>query len=40
MDPTSQFFGRLRKLAVTVESQTASLQRDFENRHNEDDAGE
>ncbi|XP_055361352.1 spindle and kinetochore-associated protein 3 isoform X2 [Betta splendens] len=37
MDPTSQFFSRLRKLAVTVESETAKLLHDFENRGGEDD---
>uniref|UniRef100_A0A7N8WRN1 Spindle and kinetochore associated complex subunit 3 n=1 Tax=Mastacembelus armatus TaxID=205130 RepID=A0A7N8WRN1_9TELE len=31
MDPTSLFFSKLKKLAVTLESETAKLQLDFEN---------
>ncbi|XP_026151510.1 SKA complex subunit 3 isoform X2 [Mastacembelus armatus] len=37
MDPTSLFFSKLKKLAVTLESETAKLQLDFENRHNDGD---
>ncbi|MEQ2313379.1 hypothetical protein AMECASPLE_001392 [Ameca splendens] len=36
MDPTREFFSKLRKLAVTVETETERLQRAFENRRNED----
>uniref|UniRef100_A0A8C4EST8 Spindle and kinetochore associated complex subunit 3 n=1 Tax=Dicentrarchus labrax TaxID=13489 RepID=A0A8C4EST8_DICLA len=32
MDPTRQFFSKLRKLAVTLESQTDQLQQTFETR--------
>uniref|UniRef100_UPI0037E7603A SKA complex subunit 3 n=1 Tax=Semicossyphus pulcher TaxID=241346 RepID=UPI0037E7603A len=37
MDPTARFFTKLRKLAVTLESETTKLQQDFENRNNDDD---
>uniref|UniRef100_A0A3P9KIL7 Spindle and kinetochore associated complex subunit 3 n=1 Tax=Oryzias latipes TaxID=8090 RepID=A0A3P9KIL7_ORYLA len=37
MDPTSQFFSKLRKLAVGLESETVRLQRVYETRHNEPD---
>ncbi|KAM9850636.1 SKA complex subunit 3 [Aulostomus maculatus] len=40
MDPTSRFFGRLKKLAVTVETETAKLQRAFEHRDDGDSDGE
>uniref|UniRef100_A0A3B5AJ44 Spindle and kinetochore associated complex subunit 3 n=1 Tax=Stegastes partitus TaxID=144197 RepID=A0A3B5AJ44_9TELE len=40
MDPTSQFFSRLRKLAVTLESETVRLQGAFENRRRDPDSGE
>uniref|UniRef100_A0A672IXP0 Spindle and kinetochore associated complex subunit 3 n=1 Tax=Salarias fasciatus TaxID=181472 RepID=A0A672IXP0_SALFA len=36
MDPTTQFFSRLRKLAVTLETETAKLQQDYESRNAED----
>ncbi|XP_018559805.1 LOW QUALITY PROTEIN: spindle and kinetochore-associated protein 3 [Lates calcarifer] len=36
MDPTTQFFTKLRKLAVTLESDTAKIQHSFENRNNND----
>lgn len=39
MDPTSQFFSKLRKLAVGLESETVRLQRLYEKRHNEPDDG-
>ncbi|XP_008299599.1 SKA complex subunit 3 [Stegastes partitus] len=38
MDPTSQFFSRLRKLAVTLESETVRLQGAFENRRRDPDS--
>ncbi|XP_031171968.1 spindle and kinetochore-associated protein 3 isoform X2 [Sander lucioperca] len=38
MDPTARFFTKLRKLAVTLESETAKLQHTFENRNNDDDS--
>lgn len=38
MEPTSRFFSRLRKLAVTLESETSRLQQAFENRKNEADS--
>ncbi|XP_023124484.1 spindle and kinetochore-associated protein 3 isoform X1 [Amphiprion ocellaris] len=38
MDPTSRFFSRLRKLAVTLGSETSRLQQAFENRKNEPDS--
>ncbi|XP_070771395.1 SKA complex subunit 3 [Enoplosus armatus] len=38
MDPTARFFVKLRKLAVTLESETAKLQHTFENRNNDDDS--
>ncbi|XP_051814718.1 spindle and kinetochore-associated protein 3 isoform X1 [Acanthochromis polyacanthus] len=37
MDPTSRFFSRLRKLAVTLESETSRLQQTFESRKEEPD---
>ncbi|XP_041856801.1 spindle and kinetochore-associated protein 3 [Melanotaenia boesemani] len=40
MDPTSQFFSKLRKLAVTLESETARLQNAFDNRKDDGDSGE
>uniref|UniRef100_A0A3Q1F238 Uncharacterized protein n=1 Tax=Acanthochromis polyacanthus TaxID=80966 RepID=A0A3Q1F238_9TELE len=40
MDPTSRFFSRLRKLAVTLESETSRLQQAFESRKEEPDSGE
>ncbi|XP_029968233.1 SKA complex subunit 3 [Salarias fasciatus] len=40
MDPTTQFFSRLRKLAVTLETETAKLQQDYESRNAEDSDGE
>jgi len=40
MYPTSQFFSKLRKLAVTLESETSRLQNSFENRNNDGDSGE
>ncbi|XP_045910916.1 spindle and kinetochore-associated protein 3 [Micropterus dolomieu] len=35
MDPTARFFAKLKKLAVTLESETAKLQETFENRNND-----
>lgn len=40
MDPTTQFFAKLKKLAVTLESETAKLQHSFDNRNNDGDSGE
>ncbi|XP_040005238.1 spindle and kinetochore-associated protein 3 isoform X2 [Xiphias gladius] len=40
MDATSRFFTKLRKLAVTLESETAKLQHAFDNRSNDDGDGE
>lgn len=37
MDSTTQFFSKLKKLAVTLESETAKLQLAFENRNSGDD---
>uniref|UniRef100_A0A3B4FFL9 Spindle and kinetochore associated complex subunit 3 n=1 Tax=Pundamilia nyererei TaxID=303518 RepID=A0A3B4FFL9_9CICH len=37
MDSTTQFFSKLKKLAVTLESETAKLQLAFENRNCDDD---
>lgn len=37
MDSTTQFFSKLKKLAVTLESETAKLQLAFENRKSGDD---
>ncbi|XP_068590413.1 spindle and kinetochore-associated protein 3 [Cebidichthys violaceus] len=37
MDPTARFFTALRKLAVTLESETVKLQQVFENRNDDDD---
>uniref|UniRef100_A0A3Q3JRS1 Uncharacterized protein n=1 Tax=Monopterus albus TaxID=43700 RepID=A0A3Q3JRS1_MONAL len=39
MDSTTQFFAKLRKLAVTLESETAKLQHEYENRGNDGDSG-
>ncbi|XP_075961069.1 SKA complex subunit 3 [Anarhichas minor] len=36
MDPTARFFTALRKLAVTLESETVKLQQVFENRNDDD----
>nr|XP_020441916.1 spindle and kinetochore-associated protein 3 isoform X2 [Monopterus albus] len=38
MDSTTQFFAKLRKLAVTLESETAKLQHEYENRGNDGDS--
>ncbi|XP_072253545.1 SKA complex subunit 3 [Leuresthes tenuis] len=38
MDPTSQFFSKLRKLAVTLQSETSRLQNFFENRNDDGDS--
>lgn len=40
MDPTVEFFAKLKKLAVTLESETGRLQQVFETRKSEDDSGE
>lgn len=40
MDLTTQFFSKLKKLAVTLESETAKLQLAFENRNCDDDDDE
>lgn len=40
MEATTRFFTKLRKLAVTLESETNKLQHSFENRNNDDDSGE
>lgn len=40
MDSTREFFFKLRKLAVTLETETERLQRQFENRKNEDSDSE
>lgn len=40
MDPTVEFFAKLKKLAVTLESETDRLQQAFETRNSEDDTGE
>nr|XP_057939008.1 spindle and kinetochore-associated protein 3 isoform X2 [Doryrhamphus excisus] len=37
MDPTSQFFAKLKKLAVALETETARLQRSFDGRRDRDD---
>ncbi|CAB1449228.1 unnamed protein product [Pleuronectes platessa] len=34
MEPTERFFSRIRKLAVTLESETTKLQKSFDNRDN------
>lgn len=39
MDSTTQFFAKLKKLAKTLESETAKLQDSFENRNKGDDDG-
>ncbi|XP_061782076.1 SKA complex subunit 3 isoform X1 [Nerophis lumbriciformis] len=38
MDPRSQFFAELKKLAVTLESETDRLRRSFDGRHDRDDS--
>ncbi|KAM9343806.1 SKA complex subunit 3 [Pholidichthys leucotaenia] len=38
MDPITQFFSRLKKLAVTLESETVRLQDEFENRNTDGDS--
>ncbi|XP_053184874.1 spindle and kinetochore-associated protein 3 [Scomber japonicus] len=38
MDPTARFFTKLRKLAVTLETETGKLQQSFENRNNDGDS--
>uniref|UniRef100_A0A8C2ZR49 Spindle and kinetochore-associated protein 3 n=1 Tax=Cyclopterus lumpus TaxID=8103 RepID=A0A8C2ZR49_CYCLU len=40
MDPTARFFTALRKMAVTLESETVKLQHAFENRDDDVDDGE
>lgn len=40
MEPTTQFFAKLKKLGVTLESETAKLLDQFEKRHDECDTGE
>ncbi|KAM7406912.1 hypothetical protein PAMA_002892 [Pampus argenteus] len=40
MDPTARFFAKFRKLAVTLETDTAKLQDAFDNRNNNDDDSE
>lgn len=40
MDPTVEFFAKLKKLAVTLESETERLRHVFENRKSNDDTGE
>ncbi|XP_028249701.1 SKA complex subunit 3 isoform X2 [Parambassis ranga] len=40
MDSTTQFFAKLKKLAKTLESETAKLQDSFENRNNREDDSE
>lgn len=40
MDPTTHFFAKLKKVAVTLETETAKLQHAFDNRQNDDDSGE
>ncbi|XP_068428868.1 spindle and kinetochore-associated protein 3 [Clinocottus analis] len=37
MDPTARFFTALRKMAVTLESETEKLQHAFKNRDNDDE---
>ncbi|XP_034550311.1 spindle and kinetochore-associated protein 3 [Notolabrus celidotus] len=37
MDPTARFFSKLRKLSVTLETETEKLKTDFENRNNNED---
>lgn len=37
MDPTARFFSKLRKLAVTLETETTKLQENFEKRNNDDE---
>ena len=37
MNPTVPFFAKLKKLVVTLESETVQLQHDFEHRNNDDD---
>lgn len=38
--PTTRFFTKLKKVAMTLESETAKLQNTFENRNNDSDSGE
>ncbi|XP_049905162.1 spindle and kinetochore-associated protein 3 [Epinephelus moara] len=38
MDPTVRFFTKLKKMAVTLESETAKLQQVFENRNKDGDS--
>ncbi|KAK2840154.1 hypothetical protein Q5P01_013894 [Channa striata] len=38
MDPTRQFFTKLKKLAVTLEAETAQLQQAFDNRDSDADS--
>lgn len=41
MDPTREFFSKLRKVVVSLERETAKLQGVFEDRNNEaEDSGE
>jgi len=40
MEPTARFFTALRKMALTLESETAKLQSRFENRDDDGDGGE
>lgn len=40
MDPTIEFFAKLKKLAVTLESETDILRQVFETRKSEGDTGE
>ena len=40
MDPTRKFFSKLKKLAVTLESETVKLQHAFEKRNEDGDSGE
>ncbi|KAK7939655.1 hypothetical protein WMY93_002981 [Mugilogobius chulae] len=38
MNPSSQFFAKLRKLGLTLETETTRLQSAFETRNSEDDS--
>lgn len=40
MDPATQFFAKLKKVCVTLESETGDLLERFEKRHDECDTGE
>ncbi|TNN44346.1 Spindle and kinetochore-associated protein 3 [Liparis tanakae] len=40
MEPTARFFSKLRKMALTLESETAKLQSSFENRDEDDGDGD